>query len=186
MRLIALALILATTAAPLLAQDEIRLAPSGRATSEITTMGQDSGATPAVIRLDWGQPHLRGRTLHIDSLVPYGQVWRAGANGTTKLHTDLELRFGSTQLAKGTYAVFVLPSADSWILILQRDIGQTIADYDATKDVARVPMRRRTLITPVESLTMSLIPAPASEGMRGELRMAWGNSEVSAGWVVGH
>lgn len=182
MRRLLLAIATLAFTVPLTAQ--VRFTPSGRGTSEIAVMGQDSGAAPVVIRLDWGQPHLRGRTLHIDSLVPYGQVWRTGANATTKLHTDLHLMFGNAHIPSGTYAVFTLPSRNGWQLILQKDIGQTIADYDASKDVARIPLQHRVLTSPVESLTMWLIPAAASAGMRGELRMAWGTTELSVSWMT--
>ena len=54
---------------------------------------------------------------------------------------------------------------------------------DASTDVARVPLKSRTLASPVESLTMWLIPAPAG-ALNGELRIAWGTLEHSVGWSV--
>ena len=180
--LIVPALMLAATALPLAAQGTARFAPSGRGTSTVELMRPegDPDTTTKVIRLDWGQPHLRGRTLHTDSLVPLGQVWRAGANGTTTLHTDFMVMFGNHHLPAGRYALFTLPAQDGWQLILQRDIGQTIADYDAGKDVALVPMRHRAMATPVEGLTMLLIPA--TSGLRGELRILWGAHELTTEW----
>jgi hypothetical protein len=88
--------------------------------------------------------------------------------------------FGNSHLPAGRYAVFTMPARDGWQLILQRDIGQTTADYDAANDVARVPLRHRAMTTPVESLTMSLIPA--MNGLRGELRIVWGSHELSTEW----
>lgn len=175
-------LALGAIALPVTAQDAARFAPSGRGTSAITLMNPPEGTPARGIKVDFGQPHLRGRTLHTDSLVPYGQLWRTGANATTTLETDYALMFGATHLAPGRYAVFTLPARDGWTLILQRDEGQQAAEYDQAKDVARVPLRVRTLATPVESFTMSLVPAMS--GLRGELRLVWGTTELSAEWSV--
>jgi hypothetical protein len=181
MRLPASILACLVTAAPVAAQDAPRLAPSTRGTTAVSEMAAD-GATPRMIRLDWGQPHLRGRALHTDSLVPYGEVWRTGANATTMLHTDFEMMLGTAHLGAGSYALFTLPSADGWQLLIQKDIGQTIADYTADNDLARIPLGMRTLAAPIESLTMWLIPAP--DAAQGELRMAWGMTELSVEWMV--
>lgn len=173
--------LLVATALPAAAQGAPQLAPSTRGTTAVSEMAAE-GATARVIRLDWGQPHLRGRALHTDSLVPYDEVWRTGANATTTLHTDFTLMLGSAMLPAGTYALFTLPTRDGWHLIIQKDVGQTIADYDTAKDLARIPLRMRTLASPVESLTMWLIPTPGAA--RGELRMAWGTTEASTEWMI--
>ncbi len=62
--------------------------------------------------------------------------------------------------------------------------GISLYDYDMAKDVARIPLRLRTMATPMESLTMSVVPAPATSGLKGELRIWWGSSELSAEWMV--
>ena len=173
--------LLFVTVPPLAAQGGPELAPSTRGTAVVSEMAAE-GATPRTIRLDWGQPHLRGRVLHTDSLVPYDEVWRTGANATTMLHTDFTLMLGSAMLPAGSYALFTLPTRDGWQLIVQKDIGQTIADYDTAKDLARIPLRMRTLTEPIESLTMWLIPARGAA--RGELRMAWGATELSTEWMI--
>lgn len=134
------------------------------------------------ISVDYGQPHLRGRDLHTDSLVPHGIVWRTGANGTTILETGLGLLIGGITLPRGRYALFTLPNATGWKLILQADEGQLISGYDEAKDLVRTDMRYRELDTPVESLSMWLIPAMT--GLRGEFRLAWGRTEVAVDWAA--
>jgi hypothetical protein len=163
------------------AQAGERFQPSGRGSSVVELM-QAEGAAPVRVSVDYGQPHLRGRALHTDSLVPYGTMWRTGANATTILETDLALTMGGVTLPKGRYALFTLPARTGWKLILQADVGQGIGDYDASKDLVRMDMRQRELHTPVESLTMWLIPA--ASGLRGELRLAWGTTEVSVDWAA--
>ena len=184
-------LVLAATVAggtTLPAQSALRAAPSTRATSEVTLTyptGQGpEGAKPATIKLDYGQPHLRGRTLHTDSLVPYDKPWRTGANNLTKLESEVDLVIGGASIPKGTYFLYTLPSRAGWTLIIQRDGGQTPMEYDAKHDVARVDLRRSTLAAPVESLTMWLIPALDAKAARGELRLAWGTSLLATDWSV--
>lgn len=176
----ALAITLLPSAAS--AQAAPRFAPSGRATSEITMMlpeGTPDSVAPLKIRVDNGQPHLRGRALHTDSLVPFDKVWRTGANATTTLTTDLPLTIGGVKIPAGSYALFTIPSAGTWKLIIQRNTGQTADAYDAAADLARVDLVRRELPGPLESLTMWLIPSTAPEVFGGELRLAWGRTELS-------
>jgi hypothetical protein len=188
--LLTLAAGLSLAAAP--ARAQLRPAPSGRATSEVALAVPrlPGGPPPAdtatrVIRLDYGQPHLRGRALLTDSLVPYDQPWRTGANAPTTLRTDVPLTLGGSALAPGTYVLFTLPARAGWTLIVQRSATPAVAaPYDPANDVARVPLRRRTLAAPVESLTMWLIPSTQPGPARGELRIAWGTEELSAAWVV--
>ena len=108
------ALMLIAATLPVAGQDAARFAPSGRGTSTITLMLPEGATdtTTKVVRLDYGQPHLRGRTLHTDSLVPYGTLWRTGANATTTLHSDFMIMFGNNHLPAGRYAVFTMPSRD--------------------------------------------------------------------------
>jgi hypothetical protein len=174
--------------ATLPAQSPLRPAPSSRGSSEVTLRlpeGQGAqGATPVTIRLDYGQPHLRGRTLHTDSLVPYDKPWRTGANDLTTLKTDVDLVLGGATLPKGTYILYTLPSRAGWKLIIQKNAGQTAAEFVPAHDIARVDLRQQTLSAPMESFTMWLIPSTAPGVGRGELRMAWGTTQLSADWSL--
>lgn len=170
------------------AQSTLAAAPSTRATSEVSLtypQGQaPAGAVPMTIRLDFGQPHLRGRRLHTDSLVPYDTPWRAGANAATRLITDVDLVVGGTTLAKGTYVLFAIPSRTAWKLIIQKNGPRPEVTYDAANDIARIDLRHSALADPVESFTMTLVPAPGTGTARGELRISWGNFLVSTDWSV--
>jgi uncharacterized membrane protein YgdD (TMEM256/DUF423 family) len=87
----------ALLAAPLAAQAGARrAAPSTRAITEVSltlvdTAAQRAAGKPALMRIDYGQPHLRGRKINTDSLVPIGTVWRLGANAATLFTTDVDL-----------------------------------------------------------------------------------------------
>lgn len=171
------------------AQTDLRPAPSGRATSAVVLsrpapMGSEEASGPEFrITIDHGQPHLRGRSLHTDSLVPYDVPWRTGANAATTLTTEVELELAGERLPAGRYVLFTLPERDRWTLLVQRDVGQE-SGYDAANDLARIPLRRRTLSAPLESLSIWLVPSTAPGAARGELRLAWGHTELSADWMV--
>ncbi len=143
-----------------------------------------ASAERIVIRLDYGQPHLRGRALHTDSLVPYDKSWRTGANTSTILTTDVDLDLGGTRLAKGAYVVYTIPGRTAWVLALQRSAGQTPTLYKDSDDVARITLRHTTLASPLESFTMWLIPSTAPGPARGELRFAWGTDLLTTTWAV--
>jgi len=171
------------------AQATLRPAPSGRGIAEVVLSvpgaTAPAGTAPTVIRIDYGQPHLRGRRLHVDTtLVPYDRVWRTGANATTTFRTDVDLTIGGSPLAKGTYVLFTLPTAAGWKLILQKNENQSADEYSTSLDVLRIDLRKRTLTAPLESLTFWLIPSTAEGAGRGELRFAWGMDELSTDWVV--
>ncbi len=90
------------------------------------------------------------------ALVPYGQVWRAGANEATTFTTTHPVTFGGKPLAAGRYELFVLPGTDEWQVILSDTSGQWGAfSYDSTKDVMRVPVKPATLATPQEWMEFS-------------------------------
>ena len=166
---------------------QLRPAPSGRGMSEVTLRPPEGQAPdtakPLAIRVDYGQPHLRGRTLHTDSLVPYDTPWRTGANDPTTLTTDVDLVIGGASVPKGTYVLFTIPGRTAWKLIIQKNASQG-AEYDQANDVARVDLRRQTLPMPLESLTMWLVPSTQPGPGRGELRLAWGTTLVSTDWSV--
>ncbi len=189
--LLALAL-LATTAATLNAQGLRRAAPSSQATTEVSLTFVDSAARaasqPAKIRIDYGQPHLRGRALLTDSLVPYDKAWRTGANGATTLTTDVDLVVGGATVPKGKYVLQTMPSRTGWKLLIQKDMGQTpmmaAMTYDPANDIARVDLRQTPVTAPLESLTMWLIPSNQPGPPKGELRLAWGTIALATEWSV--
>ena len=146
-----------------------------------------AAAQPSKIRVDYGQPHLRGRMLLTDSLVPFDKPWRTGANGASMLTTDVDLLIGGVPVPKGTYVLQTLPSRSGWTLLLQHDVGQSpmaaAMSYKPENDVARIALHVSSLATPLESLTMWVIPARGEGKPRGELRLAWGTVALSTDWV---
>ena len=185
------ALVLITTVASALGAQSpaMRAAPSGRATTEIELTLVDSAAraaaTPSHIRIDYGQPHLRGRKLNTDSLVPYDKPWRLGANGPTTLTTDVDLVIGGQRVPKGSYVLQALPARAGWKLLVQKVAAAPVPESppsNTTTEVARIDLRQSTLASPIESLTMWLIPSRDAGAPHGELRIAWGTIALTTEW----
>ena len=184
----------ALLAAPLSAQAGARrAAPSTRAITEVSltlvdTAAQRAAGKPALMRLDYGQPHLRGRKINTDSLVPIGTVWRLGANAATLFTTDVDLTIGGKDVPRGRYVAQVLPAPTGWTLILQAETtgaaSVNVAPYDAKTDAARIELRQSTIATPRETLSMWLVPSTAPGAQRGELRIGWDTVLLTTEWVV--
>lgn len=142
------------------------LSPRGRASATI------NGVKVAV---DYGRPAKRGRVV-FGGVVPWGRVWRTGANRATHLTTDGDLRIGDALVPAGTYTLWTIPSPEGWTLVINRGTGQWGTFYDPTQDLARVPMRVRSLDAPVERLTITVERGEEGEGV---LRLMWDATEAS-------
>ena len=177
------------------AQPVPQVAPSGRVTTSVTFDGRvlpDGGwftytpshSGPSRITIDYGQPHARGREI-FGGLVPYGEVWRLGANWATRLTLDFDVRFGELDVPRGEYTLFMLPRENGGELIVSRQTRQWGTDYDPAFDFGRTPIDRRPLEGAVRSLAVTLEPdVPAEEGAvpSGMLRIAWGEAEYFTAW----
>ena len=102
-------------------------------------------------------------------MVPWGRVWRTGANEATQLTTDTPLIIGRQRIPAGTYSLWTIPWPDGATLILNRRTGQWGTHYEPGLDLARVEMTRETPAQPVEQFTIAI---DASEG-GGVLRLSW-------------
>ena len=134
-----------------------------------------AGATVTVV---YGRPALRGRDLRV--LVPFGQLWRTGANNATELRTDRTLRLGALTLEPGRYSLFTLPRADGWTLIVNRQTGQSGLEHDESQDIGRVEMSVQPLPAFVDRFT--IVVESAAGG--GVLRLQWGGTEARVPFTV--
>lgn len=98
----------------------------------------------AYIKITYSQPHLRNRKMLGDQ-VPYGQVWRLGANEATEITLTQDVTIGGKKVEAGTYSMFAIPEKNQWTIILNSDLGLWGAyEYDESKDVVRfeVPVQK--------------------------------------------
>ena len=143
-----------------------------------------------MITITYGRPYTKapktGEVRKIwGGLVPYGQVWRTGADEATTLITQKPLVFGDTTVPAGAYTLWTLPAADgSAKLIINKQIGQWGAgpgSYDEKNDLARIALTKAALDTPVDQFTMAVAKNPSGGGL---LKLMWENSEYSAAFTV--
>jgi hypothetical protein len=171
------------TQPPAQTRPQVTFAPSGRATTELSVSG--AGGSGARIVVDYGQPHASGREV-MGALIPLDTVWRAGANRATQLTTDVALTIGGTRLPPGSYTLALWASRTAPKLVVNSRTRQWGIPYDPAGEIARIPMRVRTLAEPVESFTITLVPnatrpgaaATATPGT-GTLVMSWGTMQFS-------
>jgi hypothetical protein len=137
----------------------------------------------ANVSVAYGRPSLRGRTGVGGLLVPYGQVWRTGANEATHFRTDRDLMFGDTRVPAGSYTLWTVPGPEGWTVIFNRQTGQWGTVYDPAQDLARIPASAdRAPGGPVEQFTIRVDASECGDG--GALQLVWENTRVSVPFTV--
>ncbi len=121
------------------------------------------------ITIDYSSPSMRGRKI-MGELVPFGKVWRMGANEATKITTDTDITLGTLKLPKGSYSLYCIPTADSWELIVNKQTGQSGMDYEQGQDFGRTKMTVKTMPNAEEKMKIMLT---AGNGNKGLLAVAW-------------
>jgi hypothetical protein len=113
------------------------------------TLKQQVGITD--IEINYNRPGMKGRKV-FGGLVPYGQIWRTGANTATKITFSTPVKFGGADIPAGTYELFSIPGEKEWTLIVHKNMSQWGSySYDQKNDVARVTAKAERLEQPVES-----------------------------------
>jgi hypothetical protein len=127
------------------------------------------------VTIDYSSPHAKGRKIY-GELVPFGQVWRTGANEATTLVTPVDLTIGGTAVPAGSYTIFTVPNKDKWTLVVSKKTGEWGTDYPGqANDLARVDMKASTLPSPVENFTISFEKA----GSGANLNIDWDTTRAS-------
>jgi len=133
----------------------------------------------ASLYVDYGRPAKRGRVVY-GGIVPYGEVWRTGANAATQFRTDRTLDFGGVKIPPGLYTLWTLPGAQGWKLIVNSQTGQWGTEHHADRDIATIDMTVGTLPQPQERFTVVI--EPAADG--GVIHFDWDTTRVSAPFKV--
>ena len=119
-------------------------------------------------------------------LVPYGKVWRTGADEATLLTTEQPIVLGGTDIPAGTYSLFTLPAADGTAkLIVNKKTGQWGIPYreasEATNELARIDLKKDALDKTVDQFTMAIEPNSSGGGV---LKMMWENTGYSVPFTI--
>ena len=186
---------------------EVKLPPSPRGSAAIQVGGTWTGTGTdrqytggSWITVDYGRPILRGRenifgtgSDYGKTVNPTGPVWRAGANETTRLVTQVPLQIGGKTIAAGEYNVLVELREKAWTLVLSNQPVQPTFDandkvrlsgstnYDPKFDVLRAPMRLTTSPMSLEQFTIGFADVKPD---RGSLYMAWDRTIASIDFIV--
>ena len=153
---LALVLGIALLATSVLAQQDKSKRPSPPAS---TSCKFADGKT---ITVDYSSLRMKGRKI-FGELVPYGKVWRAGANEATTFVTNTDLAVGGKAVPAGSYTIFTIPDSDIWTLIISKKTGEWGDPYPgAADDFARADMKVSKLPSPVENFTIGFDQADSA------------------------
>jgi hypothetical protein len=147
-------------------------AQGARGKAELTTAG-------GAVTVDYGRPALKGRDML--SKLEDGSFWRMGMNEATVLTSPVDLTFGTTEVAKGSYSLWLKRDGEKFLLVFNSQTGQWGTQHDPARDVHSVAMKSEPLSAPVEMFTIDL--KGTSGG--GELSLSWGAMKLSSDFTLG-
>ncbi|CAN5459050.1 DUF2911 domain-containing protein [soil metagenome] len=128
------------------------------------------------IEVSYSRPSVKGRMIFGD-IVPYGEVWRTGANSATTITFSDEVMINGTKVAAGKYGLLSIPGASEWVLILSKNTTITNgADYKKEEDVLRVVVKPQMMITKVETFMINFNNIKSNSC---DLQLVWDNMMIS-------
>lgn len=109
------------------------------------------------ISVEYSRPSAKGRVVFGD-VVPYGKIWRTGANGATKITFGEDVKVEGVAVTAGTYALYTIPNKDSWEIMLYKDLslGGNTADYKKENEVAHFTVKSKNLNDRVETFSIDM------------------------------
>ena len=139
------------------------------ATATVTLAGK-------TVTITYNAPSLRGRHVGGPEIVPYGQVWRTGANPATSLSTPVSLHIGSLLVPAGNYTLYTLPNKERWMLIVNKQTGQWGTVYQQDMDLGRTEMKHHALTASQEVMSLSFDDIKKDSA---ELHIRWDTTDES-------
>jgi hypothetical protein len=127
------------------------------------------------ITVDYSSPRAKGRKIY-GGLVPYGEIWRTGANEATTFVTTADVMVGGTHVPAGSYTIFTIPNKDKWALVISKKTGEWGTNYPGPEnDLARIEMKTSTLPAAAENFTIAFDKSAGG----CTLRMDWETTRAS-------
>jgi hypothetical protein len=125
------------------------------AASPLATVTQKIGLTDVTVT--YSRPSMKGRSVYGGDIVPFGKVWRTGANNSTTLKFSDEVTIQGSKVPAGEYALLSIPGQNEWTIILYKDtkLGGNVADYKQENDQLRFTVKPQTNPRAVESFTIN-------------------------------
>ncbi len=135
----------------------------------------DQAFSTSFIKLDYSRPSKNGRKV-FGALIPYGQVWRTGANATTKITFGEEVNFGGEVVEPGEYALYTIPGETSWQVLLNKGVDNWGADgFDAQENLVEIEVPVERLDRVQESFALSLESLSKDKAV---LRLDWDDTRI--------
>jgi len=175
--LVLICIALASTLQPVKAQEfkGIDKSPMDMAYLPDNFAHDHSPGEKAVARITYGRPQKNNRPV-FGKMVPYGKIWRTGANEATEFIAYQPLTFGSKTLPAGTYTLFTIPEKDEWTLIFNTDVDIWGAyRYDSKKDVLRLNVKVKSTNEVVEAFAIKFETLNENEAA---LKLAWDQTKI--------
>jgi tetratricopeptide (TPR) repeat protein len=129
------------------------------------------------ITIEYSRPSVKGRVIFGD-VVPFGKVWRTGANSSTKITFGEDVTVEGKPVAAGTYAIYSIPNKDSWEIMLYKDLtlGGNVADYKAENEVLKFQVKAVALAAKVETFTINVANVTSNTCA---IELAWDKTSVA-------
>ena len=132
------------------------------------------------IKTDYSSPRMKGRKI-FGGLVPFGEVWRTGANEATTFVSSADAVVGGKAVTAGSYTIFTVPTADKWTLIINKKTGEWGIPYKYESDeLARVDMKVSKLPAPVENFTIAYAKSASGCTMHIDWETTRASVDISA------
>ncbi len=163
-------------ASVLFVQAQIQTPQPSPAGSVSTTVGLTD------VKISYSRPLMKGRKIFGEGsnyLIPYGQIWRTGANNGTIITFSDDVTVEGTAVPKGEYLLFTWPGATEWTVSLYKDLalGGNTAGYDKTKEAANFKVKASKLAEKIETLTLNITDL-AEDSKSANIEIAWENTSV--------
>jgi hypothetical protein len=125
------------------------------APSPLQTVKQNFGISD--FSIEYSRPGVKGRVIYGD-LVPYGKIWRTGANATTKITFTDDVKIEGNVVSAGSYGIYTIPNKDSWDIMLYKDLtlGGNVNDYKPENELLRFKVKSTSLSEKVETFTINI------------------------------
>jgi hypothetical protein len=109
------------------------------------------------ITIEYSRPGVKNRVIYGD-VVPFGKVWRTGANATTKITFGEDVKVEGNAVAAGTYGIYTVPTKDLWEIMLYKDLtlGGGVADYKTENELLRFKVKPTPVANKVETFTINV------------------------------
>jgi hypothetical protein len=129
------------------------------------------------ITIEYSRPSAKGRVIYGD-VVPFGKVWRTGANGSTKITFGDDVKVEGNDVKAGTYAIYTVPNKDSWEVMLYKDItlGGDVAEYKKENELLRFVVKPTSIGEKVETFSIDLADITANTV---KVQLVWEKTRVS-------